>query len=361
MKKLLKIFLIIILITIPVKQVFSNNFYEFEKFLSDIETIKLANKNINIVTYLEQVEKLKQNKCVIQDYWEYSYIAPVCLLEKQNYLTKKVALQYLTNNLNSYNNEYQQDSYHFIYKPTQPNFKYWTYDKYLEYKWTIFEVLTLLYLTHENQMIKINNNILARLMFENYSFYSVPTNLENRWPCSLTNYKIAISKLDWLELKPWEVLDLNKLISNDPRSCKWNSTKSFLFYWGSCWASSQLFRLSLIMPNLTVLEREWHAKRRALYYGSNIMWDDAAMYENSKRLIIRNDFDTSIYFTVYEKNNYMYLIWIVPDKVNDYVEIIKNVNWYRSNLFKQVYNKQWNLIWNFQFNSVYSTIYRWKS
>jgi hypothetical protein len=29
-------------------------------------------------------------------------------------------------------------------------------------------------------MIKIDNEILAKMMFENYSFYSVPTNLANR-------------------------------------------------------------------------------------------------------------------------------------------------------------------------------------
>jgi vancomycin resistance protein YoaR len=55
------------------------------------------------------------------------------------------------------------------------------------------------------------------------------------------------------------------------------------------------------MPDITVLERAGHTKWRALYYGSNIMGDDAAMYENSKKFIIRNDFDTSIYFIAYEK------------------------------------------------------------
>jgi len=361
MKKIFKIFLITILFIISTKQTLANNFYEFENFLSDIETIKNANININKIKYIEQVENLKKNKCNIQNYWEYSFIAPVCLLNKQNYLTPKEALRYLTNNLNSYDNEYQQDSYQFIYHPIQPNFKYSLYDKYLEYKWTTYEILALLYLTNENQMIKINNNILSRLMFEDYTFYSVPTNLSNRWPCSLTNYKIAISKIDWMELKPWEILNLNKLISNDPHSCKWNSTKSFLFYWWSCGASSQLFRLSLIMPNITVLERAWHSKRRALYYGSNIMWDDAAMYENSEKFIIRNDFNTSIYFVAYEKNNYVHLIWVVPEKVDEYVEIIKKVNWYHSSVFKQIYNKQWIIIWTNQFDSVYSSLYRWKS
>ena len=361
MKIFFRIVLILWIIATINSKVFANHIFDFNEFLEDIETVKNAKKNINIFSYLEQIEELENKNCIIQNYEKYSYISPVCLLKNTDYLTTQKSLEYLLQNLNTFSNTYQQDSYNFTYKPTKPNFYYSNYDRYKKYKGTIYEKIAILYRTNKNRMIKIDNEILAKLMFENYSFYSVPTNLSNRWPCSLINYKLAISKLNWLELKPWEVLDLNKLISNDPRSCKWSSTKPFLFYWWSCWASSQLFRLSLIMPDITVLERAWHAKRRALYYGSNIMWDDAAMYENSKKFVIRNDFDTSIYFIAYEKWNYVYLVWIVPEKVDDYVEIIKNVNWYHSNVFKQIYDWYWALIWNYQFDSVYSTLHRWKS
>ena len=361
MKKFLKIVLLLLIIALFNKKAFANNVFEFNEFLNDVETVENVKKNINIFAYIDKIEELKNEKCIVQNYWNYSHISPICLTKNINYLTTNNAIQYLTENLNMFYDNYQQDSYYFWYYPTKPSYKYSEYDRYLKNKWSIYEKIAILYRTTENRMIKVDNEILAKFMFENYSFYSVPTNLANRWPCSLKNYKLAISKLNWLELKPWEVLDLNKLISNDPRSCKWNSTKSFLFYWWSCWASSQLFRLSLIMPNITVLERAWHAKRRALYYWSNIMWDDAAMYENSKKFVIRNDFNTSIYFAAYEKWNYVYLVWIVPEKVDEYVEIIKSVNWYRSSVFKQIHNKQWTLIWNYQFDSIYSSLHRWKS
>lgn len=364
MKKIFKIVLLLWIIIIIYWKTFANNIYEFENFLSDIETVNntknLINK-INYPKYQEEIKDMRKDNCIIQNYGDYSYISPVCLLENKNYLDTKEALKYLLQDLDNFYDTYQQDSYYFSYEATKPSFKYSNFDKYSKYRWTIYEKIALLYIRHENKMIKVDNNILSRLMFENYSFYAVPTNLENRWPCSLTNYKLAISKLNWMELEPWEVLDLNKIISNDPRSCKWSSTKSFLFYWWSCGASSQLFRLSLIMPDLTTLERAGHSKRRALYYGSNIMWDDAAMYENSKKLIIRNDFDTSVYFIAYEKWNHIYLIWIVPKKVDEYVEIIKNVNWYKSSVFKQIYDKKWALIWNYQFDSSYSSLHRWKS
>jgi len=339
----------------------NENIDSFWNFLNDIKTVEQAEKWINIPAYYNDLQKLTKDTCIIKNYDSYSYISPVCLLQKTSYMPVSKSLKYLTKNLNVFYDMYQQDSYNFIYKATEPSYSYSIVDDYLKYKWSIYEKLAILYWNHEDKTIMIDNYVLSRLMFENYSFYSVPTNLSNRWACSLTNYKLAISKLNWLELKAWEVLDLNRLISNDPRSCKWNSTKSFLFYWWSCWASSQLFRLALIIPDITVLERAWHAKRRALYYGSNIMGDDAAMYENSKKFVIRNDSDTSIYFITYEKWNYVYLVWIVPKKIDDYVEIIKNVNWYRSSLFKQIYNKYWTLIWNYQFDSVYSSLHRWKS
>ena len=361
MKKFLKIAILFTILTIPCTKTFANNIYEFKDFLSDIKTVERVKDNINISKYKEQIVELEKDPCIIQSYETYSYLSPSCLLNNKDYLDIKTSLKYITQDLNTFYDIYQQDSYYFTYRATKPSFRYSDFEEYSKYKWTIYEKIAILYLKHENKMIKINNDILAKMMFENYSFYSVPTNLENRWPCSLTNYKLAISKLNWLELKPWEVLNLNKLISNDPRSCNWNSTKSFLFYGWSCWASSQLFRLALIMPDLTVLERAWHAKRRALYYWANIMWDDAAMYENSKKFTIRNDFDTSIYFVSYEKWNHMYLIWIVPKEVDEYVEIIKNVNWYRSSVFKQIYNKQWTLIGTYQFDSIYSSLHRWKS
>ena len=361
MKKIFKIVLLLIIITTINSKALANNIFDFNEFLDDIETVKHAKNNINIYAYIDQIEELKKENCEIENYENYSYISPVCLLKHRSYLTTQKSLEYLTKNLNVFYDMYQQDSYNFVYYPTTPSFYYSTYDKYLKSRWTIYERLAILYRTKKDKKIKIDNEILAKLMFENYSFYSVPTNLANRWQCSLTNYKLAISKLNWLELKPWEVLDLNRLISNDPRSCKWSSTKSFLFYWWSCWASSQLFRLSLIMPNITVLERAWHAKRRALYYWANIMWDDAAMYENSKKFVIRNAFDTSIYFVTYEKLNYVYLIWIVPEIADEYVEIIKNVNWYHSSVFKQIYNRYGTLIWNYQFDSTYSSLHRWKS
>lgn len=342
--------------------VFANeNIDSFWNFLDDIRTVKKSEKWINISIFYDDLQSLENKTCIIKDYGRYSYISPVCLLKNTSYMSVSKSLEYLTKNLSTFYDEYQQDSYNFFYSATKPSYSHSIVDDYFKFRWSIYEKLAILYWNHENKMIMVDNYVLARLMFENYSFYSVPTNLSYRWPCSLTNYKLAISKLNWKQLQPWEILNLNNLISNDSRSCKWNSAKTFLFYGGSCWASSQLFRLSLIMPNLTVLDRAWHAKWWSLYYWANIMWDDAAMYENSKKFIVRNDFNSSIYFVAYEKWNYVYLVWVVPNKVSDYVNIDKKVNWYRSSVFKYVYDLKWNIIGQYQFDSVYSSIYWWRA
>lgn len=41
------------------------------------------------------------------------------------------------------------------------------------------------------------------------------------------------------------------------------------------------------MPNLDVIERYPHSKWRAYYYWDKIMWDDAAMFENSMKFIVK--------------------------------------------------------------------------
>jgi hypothetical protein len=189
----------------------------------------------------------------------------------------------------------------------------------------------------------------------------VPTYLANRSACSLANYRAAISHLEWMKLLPSQELNLNSLISYDPHSCKWTTVNKYMFYAGACGSSTQLFRLSLLMPNLDVIERYPHSKRWAYYYGDKISWDDAAMYETSKKFIIKNNFDTSIYFKVYEQWDYSYLVGVVPKKVTDYVEISKINNGLHSTVSKNIYNWLNNLTNIYQFNSSYSSYHYGRS
>ena len=83
------------------------------------------------------------------------------------------------------------------------------------------------------------------------------------------------------------------------------------------------------------------------------MWDDAAMYQNSERFTVRNDFDVPIYMRVYEQWDYSYLIGILPKKIDEYIEIFKETNWLNSSFTKWIFDWDWDIIDFKQFNSHY--------
>lgn len=336
---------------------YAKEYLPFENFVNDI---KMQVENNDTLTYKEAeilIDEVRDHQCVVQYFDGYAHVSPMCFYYRDG-LTMPIddALDYLFVDFDSFFDFYQQNSYNFYYMPTQPYYTDELLNFYIPYKWSTYEKYVVSQWEKEWKMIILSNNILAKLNFSQYSFYVVPTYLANRWPCSLQNYRIAIAKLNWLSLQPWEELFLNNLIKNNPNSCKWSSAQSYLFYGWSCGSSTQLFRLSLIMPYLTTVERHNHSKWWALYYGLNIMWDDAAMYQNSEKFIVRNDFDDPIYFRVYEQGDYSYLVWIVPKKIDEYVEIFKEVNWYRSEVTKRKFDKYGDILDYEQFNSRYNSI-----
>ena len=67
---------------------------------------------------------------------------------------------------------------------------------------------------------------------------------------------------------------------------------------------SQLFRVSLLDPNISIKKRFSHNERFVQYYGENIWWDDAAVYEYSKQFEIQNSSNSDIVFKMrHEWNN----------------------------------------------------------
>lgn len=335
---------------------------DFSDFVNDIVLVKESKKQISLMTFLKNFEQIKDNKCNISYQNSFVEVSPICLLNSEQNFNLSVSsfLEYFTDWLDSFSNYYYTgDS--FIYKPAEANYHYSVFDKYRQYQSSFYEKIAITYLESKNQTIRIDKSIFSRFLVDRYSFYIVPTDLTNRSNCSLTNYKVAISMLDWFELKAWEQLDFNKIISYNPEACKWTKWNDFMFFAGSCGASTQLFRLSLIMPYLDVIERSPHSKWRALYYGSKLYWDDAAMYENSLKFIVQNNFDTSIYFKLFEKDNFVYLIWVLPYKEKSYSEVNKYSKWLSASVFKRVYDWFGQAQNVYQFNSRYQTLHWWKS
>ena len=326
----------------------------FDVFVDDIILVANSKQNISLIKFLDDFDKVKNNKCDVSYSNNYVEVSPVCFLDvDENFnLDMQESLSYLIEWLRWFS-QYYSDAVSFFYKPSEPLYDYSVLDKYKQYKSTLYEKLVITYMENKNKKVMIDKKIFSKIMFDRFSFYSVPTNLTNRSNCSLVNYRLAVSKLDWIELKSWEELNLNSLISYDPRACKWTLWNNYMFFAGSCGASTQLFRLSLIMTNLEVIERHAHSKWRSYYYWDKITWDDAAMFENSKKFIIKNNFDTSIYFKVYEQWNFSYLVWVLPYKENWYSEVNKSSNGLMSSVYKRNYDIFWNLLNIYQFDSKY--------
>ncbi len=341
----------------------ANNFsVNFGVFVDDMVLVANSNLNISIITFLSEFNKIKENNCSLKYYDNFVEVSPVCFLdtEKNFNLDTNEALSYLMQWLNGFS-QYYDESFLFSYKPSEPLYDYSVLDKYKQYKSTLYEKIVITYMENNNRKIRIDKQIFSKIIFENFSFYVVPTYLSNRWNCSLRNYRLAISKLEWMELKSGEDLNLNSLISYDPRACRWVLWNNYMFFAGSCAASTQLFRLSLIMPNLDVIERHAHSKWWSYYYGDKISWDDAAMFENSKKFIVKNNFDTSIYFKVYEQWDFSYLVWMVPKKIQEYVEINKATNWLSSSVQKKIHDWFGDLLNIYQFDSRYVSKYSGRS
>jgi hypothetical protein len=79
------------------------------------------------------------------------------------------------------------------------------------------------------------------------------------------------------------------------------------------------------------------------------------MYENSKKMIIKNTFNDPIYFKVYEQWDKSYLVWVLPKKISSYVKIKKSNQWLSSLVSKNIYNWTNKLTNIYQFNSNYSS------
>ncbi|MCK9466914.1 MAG: VanW family protein [Candidatus Absconditabacterales bacterium] len=341
----------------------SDSLVDFNVFINDIVLIANSNKKISIIKFFSDFNKIKDNKCSVKNRDSFIEFSPVCLLDpdKNFNLDINESLDYLLQGLNGFSKYYSENLESFVYEPAEPLYQFSELDRYKQYKFTMFEKIVITYMENKGQTIRMTKEMFSKMLFDRFSFYIVPTYLGNRGNCSATNYRLAISKLNGMELKAGKELNLNSLISYDPRSCKGTLGKNFMFFGGSCGASTQFFRLSLIMPNLDVIERYPHSKWRAYYYGNKIMGDDAAMFENSMKFIVKNNFSSSIYFRVYEQGDFSYLVGILPYKEKNYSEVNKSSNGLSASVYKKNYNIFGTLLNIYQFDSRYSSNYYGKS
>lgn len=87
-----------------------------------------------------------------------------------------------------------------------------------------------------------------------------------------------------------------------------------MFYGGVCGAATQLFRASLLSPQISIIKRYGHSQRLVPYYSEYVFGDDAAIYEMSKQFEIKNQSLNEVYIKYLQKNGGVYLAIITPEK-----------------------------------------------
>ena len=207
--------------------------------------------------------------------------------------------------------------------------------------------------------IKITYDELALYYAEHLSYFVADKDLSGLWNCSTTNYKLAIWVLDNYIMNPWDIFNANQKLSTIKDYCKWESKEEYLFYGWVCWMVSQLFRVSLINPDIIITKRFPHSEWFVQYYGENVWWDDAAVYERSKQFEIQNSGSSDIIFKVRNQWNNSELI-AISRPTNKWVKISKNnINWRETaiHLEKTIYKSDENfddMIRNETFDSYYT-------
>lgn len=232
---------------------------------------------------------------------------------------------------------------------------YQPFEKEFDYYWAkpIFTTSWSLYLqenekSHQliseaiekNQTIKISYNELAQYYASHLSYFIADKDISKLWKCSKTNYLLAFNSLNDYILNPGNSLNMNKELIKISDYCKWLSESEYSFYWWVCGFISQLFRVSLLDPDINITKRFNHNERFVQYYWEIIWWDDAAVYENTKQFEIKNIWNSDIIFkTRHEWDKTLLIAISRPTKQR--VNISKeNINWMNRaiHLEKKIYN-----------------------
>lgn len=170
--------------------------------------------------------------------------------------------------------------------------------------------------------IQITYNELAQYYAEHLSYFVADKDLTNLWRCTRINYILALEWMDGVIMNPWNTFNVNQKLGSLRGYCKWMTEDSLSFYWWVCGMVSQLFRVSLLDPDISINKRFSHNEWFVQYYGENIWWDDAAVYEYSKQFEIQNSSNSDIVFKMRHEWNHSILV-AISWPTNKWVNISK--------------------------------------
>lgn len=243
---------------------------------------------------------------------------------------------------------YKTDQDDFSYKPTTVFFDQSFIDTVAKQSDAISTSIDI------DWYVQIPYTYLGWNQFQTWSVYASIRDTSMYWSCRKTNYDIAMNELDGRVVNPWELLNMNKIIARKPWYC--TGWTNFLFYEWACWWSTQLFRNALLNPYIEVEKRYPHGKWYAWFYGSNIMGDDASMYERSKQLEVKNIWSKPIVFSTFVRESDWNTVLLSAYPEKSWLEVIveKQQTWKRSAvLTNTILNEWWWLVKQFERESNY--------
>ena len=236
------------------------------------------------------------------------------------------------------------------YEPYNPSFNYhWATPKF-KTKWSPY----LQWNEESNQLIdeaikwrkkiQITYNELSQYYAQHLLYAVADKDLKNLWRCTRINYTLALEWMDGVIMNPWDIFNVNDKLSSLNWYCRWMSEDSLSFYGGVCGMVSQLFRVSLLSPNISINKRFSHNEWFVQYYGEKVWWDDAAVYEYSKQFEIQNISNSDIVFKMrheWDESMLIAISWPTDEWVNISKE---NIDWRETaiHLTKNIY--EWDTI-----------------
>lgn len=291
------------------------NFSTFQK------NIYSTTEEISTIQKLKNIKYINEQKCFYTKENKNTYIiTPSCLFkDRLPTLDFQEAIDYMRPYIETFNTIYNEVTQNFMYEWTHPIFK----KEYDIIPTTRTERIALIQAQVEGKKLRIDKSALAYQIIKNANFYVVYRDTSILKRCTKQNYMIAINILNNMIIKSWEILNLNKIITNAPWYCKWSWPQNLMFYGWVCWASTQLFRASLLSPQIKITKRYGHSEWLVPYYSEYIFGDDAAMYEMYKQFEIQNISENNLYIKSLEKKNGIFLTIITPKKTNEGVHIKK--------------------------------------
>ena len=235
-------------------------------------------------------------------------INAICIQQKQlPQLALVDIVNEVWNQIEWFSGYYQSYSESFNYYWATPIFKT-AWSPYLQ--WNEESEQLILEAIEKRKKISFTYNELAQYYAQHLSYFVADKDLTNLWRCTRKNYIIALEWMDGVIMNPWDIFNVNEKLGSLGWYCEWASEWSFSFYGWVCWMVSQLFRVSLLNPEIAVNSRFSHNERFVQYYWEKVWWDDAAVYEYSKKFEIQNLSNSDIIFKMRHEWNQSILVAI---------------------------------------------------